>query len=113
MSALLIELLQASLHRSDVADDAILWQQRQQLLEDGNGVLQRDGIDEKLRLKLAYLLGIGKPLTVVGEAHALWVAVVDSHFVFETQQVDEERAHLSCSNNQYFHNNKSYASSTF
>ena len=96
MAALLVELLQARLHRGDVADDAVGGQQRQHLLVDGDGVLQRDGVDDQLWSEAGYLVDAGEALAVVGEPHALRVAVVDGHFMVETEQVDEERPHFAC-----------------
>ena len=90
MAALLVELVQTRLHGGDVADDTFLGQQRYDLLEDGNGVLQRDGIDDELRLKAADFFQLSESLAVVCEPHALRVAVVDGDFVFKTEQVDEE-----------------------
>ena len=74
----------------DVADDALLGEIGNHLLEDGDGVFQRDGVDHQFGLKRLDFLVCGKALTVVGEAHALRVALENCHLVVETQQVDEE-----------------------
>ena len=93
----LIELLQISLHRGDITDDALLGQIGNHLFEHRDSIFQRDSIDEQLGLKLLDLLVGGKALTIIGKAHALRIAFEDSHLVVETQQVDEEASHLSCS----------------
>ena len=96
---LLVELPEVGLHRGDVADDALLRQVWNNLLEDGDGVLQRHGVDEQLGAERLYLFVGGEALAVVGEPHALGVALKHGHLVVETQQVDEEAPHLACSHN--------------
>ena len=93
---LLVEFLEVGLHRGDVADDALLRQEWYNLLKYRDGILQRDCIDEQLRTELAYLLVGGETLTVICEAHTTCITFEDCHFVVETQQVDEETAHLAC-----------------
>ena len=87
---LLVKLFQIRLHTGDVADDTFLGEIRDHLLEDGNGVFQRNCVDEQFGLeRLDFLIG-REALTVVGEAHPFGVALKDSHFVVKAQQVDEE-----------------------
>ena len=93
----LVEVLQISLYTSDVADDTLLGQVRDHLLEHRDGVLQRNGIDQQFGLKRLYFFEGRKALAVVGKPHALGVALKDCHLVIEAQQVDEEASHLACS----------------
>ena len=90
-------IVQIRLHRGDIADDALFGQIGNHLLEHRDSIFQRDSIDEQLGLKLLDLLVGGEALTIIGKAHALRIAFEDSHLVVETQQVDEETSHLSCS----------------
>ena len=95
-STLLIKLLQVSLHRGNIADDAVLRQIGYHLLKDGDGILQRHRIDQQFGLEFANLLQLCEALAVVGKPHALRVAFIDGHLVLKAQQVDKERAHLAC-----------------
>ncbi len=81
---LLVELLEVGLHGGYVADDALLGQVGQHLLEHGDGVFQRYGIDEQLGAELAYLLHLREALTVISEAHALRIFLKHGHFVVKT-----------------------------
>ena len=91
-----VKFFHIRLHAGDVADDALLGQVGNDLLEHWDGVLQRDGVDEQFGTELLDLLVGGETLTVVGEAHPLGVALEDGHLMLKTQQVDEEASHLAC-----------------
>ena len=95
-TTLFVKFFQIGFDTRDIADDALLGQVGNDLLEDRNGVLQRDGIDEQLGLKRAYLVVCGEALTIIRETHALRVALEYGDLVVETQQVDEETSHLAC-----------------
>ena len=92
----LVEVLQSGLHGGDIAEDTLLGKMGNDLLEGGNGVFHRNGIDAEFGLELVDFFELGEAQRVVGEAEPLGIALIDGHFVFETKQVDEEAAHLSC-----------------
>ena len=91
-----VKIFHISLYAGNIADDALLGQIWNDLFKYRDGVLQRDGIDKQFGLEGLNLLVGRKALTIIREAHAFGIALEDSHLVVETQQVDEERAHLAC-----------------
>ena len=95
-TGLLIEVLQIGLYAGDIADNALLRQVRYHLFKHRDGIFQRYRIDEQFGLKGLNLVVGGETLTVVCKSHAFGISLKHSHFVVETQQVDEERSHLSC-----------------
>ena len=94
-SALGVELLQSGLDGGDVADDAVLGQDRQHLTEGVEGVFHRDGVDDQLRLELLDFVQRGEAVGVVDEAQLHGVGVVHGRLVLETQYVCKEGAHLA------------------
>ena len=103
MSGLLVEGLEVGLYRRDVRDDAVLRQVGHDLLEGRYGVLHCHGIDDQFGCEGLHLVHGCEALTVVGEAHALRIPLNDGHIVVETEQVDEEGAHLSGSHHENLH----------
>ena len=93
--ACFVPFLQAGLHRSDIADDAILRKGGQHLVERIEGVLHGSCIDDQLRTELLYFFELGETIAVVHEAQLLWVHIKYSGLVLETQYVGKEGAHLS------------------
>ena len=93
----LVELLQSSLHRRDVADDAVFGEVWYHLLEGWYGVFHCHGVDDELWLELAYLLQFGEAQRVVCEAQSSGVFLEYRCLVLEAEQVEEEASHLSCS----------------
>ena len=102
-AALTVELGQLGLDRSDVAQDAVLGQGGDDLVERVDGVLHRGGVDDELGGELAYLVERREAAGVVHKAQALRVDVIHCRLVLETEQVGEEGAHLAGSENQYSH----------
>ena len=103
-AALLIKLLETSLHGRDVTKDAILLRQmRDDLTEDVECVFQTDGIDDEVGAESLDFVHRRETLRIVQETHTLRIDVIDSDFVFKTQQVGEEGAHLAGSENEDFH----------
>lgn len=103
VTAVLIEVLEVGLHRSDVGEDALLRQMGEQRLEGGEGVFEADGVDEEFGGKGLDFFKGGESLGVVEKAKAVWVDVVDGGFVLETEEVGEERPHLSSAGNENLH----------
>ena len=99
-----IILLKSRLHRSNVGENAILWQQGEYFVEHTEGVFQRYGIDDQLRAEGLNLFKSGEALGVIGEAQTVRVDVVNRSFVVETQKVNEERTHFSGAEDKDFHN---------
>ena len=99
----LIELFEARLDGGDVAEDTVLGQKGDDLAENGYGVLERDGVDDKLWGEGLDLSEFCEALTVVCEAHASGVALEHGHLMVEAEQVDEEASHLACSQYQNLH----------
>ena len=98
-STLAIKLGQLRLHRSDIAQDTILRQSRDNLLECLDGILHRSGIDDQFGSKLTNFVKRSKATSVVHEAQALGVYVIHRRLVLKAQQVSKEGAHLSGSEN--------------
>ncbi len=103
VTAVLIEVLEVGLHRSDVGEDALLRQMGEQRLEGGEGVFEADGVDEEFGGKGLDFFKGGESLGVVEKAQAVWVDVVDGGFMLETKEVGEERPHLSSAGNENLH----------
>ena len=96
VAARLVEGLQARLDRSDVAQDAVVGNQRKNLAEYVGGVFQRDSVDDQLGTEVANLFKRGKSQRVVHKPQALRVDIIDGRLVLEAQEIYEEGAHLAC-----------------
>jgi hypothetical protein len=99
----LVEVLETGLYGRYVAQDAVLGQMGNDLLEDRQRVFEGDGIDYQFGFKLLNFLVGGETLRIVKEPHAFGVDFIDRHFVVKTEQVGKEGAHFSSSQNEYFH----------
>ena len=102
-TALLVKLLQSGLYRSYVADNAVVREMWQHLFKGWQRIFYRHRIDDQFGTEHLYLFHLGEAVTVVGEAQSLSILLVNRHLVVETEQVDEETSHLTCSHNQYSH----------
>ena len=101
-----VKLLETSLHRGDVAEDAVfLGQVRNDLAEDVERIFQAHAVDDEVGTERVDFVERGETLRVVEKTHALRIDVIDGDFVVETQQVGEEGAHFSGSENEDFHIN--------
>ena len=98
-----VKFFQTCFHGGDIAEDTLFREMGNHFLEGRNRVFHRDGIDAEFGLELVDFFELGEAQRVVGETEPLGVALIDGHFVFETEQVDEETSHLSCTQNQNFH----------
>ena len=98
-TALLVKLLQSGLYRSYVADNAVVREMWQHLFEGWQRIFYRHRIDDQFGAEHLYLFHLGEAVTVVGEAQSLGILLVNRHLVVETEQVDEETSHLTCSHN--------------
>ena len=96
-TSLFVKILQIGLHTGDIADDTLLRQVRYHLFKHRYSIFQRHCINQQLGLEFLNLLERGETLTIVSKPHAFGVSLKHSHLVVKTQQVDEERTHLSCS----------------
>ena len=103
VSASGVKFGQAGFDRCYVAEYARRRQQGHYLTEGVDGVFDGNGVDDELRLEVAYFFEVAEALAVEGEAQALRVGIVYGDFVLEGQQVAEEGAHLACAEYQYFH----------
>jgi len=94
-SALFVPFLQSCLHRSDVADDAILRKHRKHLVECIEGVLHRGGIDDQLRTEFLDFLQLREAVAIVHETEFLGIHIEYGRLVLETQYVGKEGAHFA------------------
>ena len=96
-ACLLVKILQIGLYTGYIADDTLLRKIWYHLFKYRNCIFQRHCVYQQLRLEFLNLLERGEALTVISKPHAFGVSLKHSHLVVKTQQVDEERPHLSCS----------------
>ncbi len=104
-------LLQVGLDRGDVGNDASLRQIRDDGVEGVERMAQRYAVDNQFRGKSLDLFHVLHPDGVVDETHPLRILFEHRDLVVETQEVGEKRAHLSGSENQYFHFYSSFSQS--
>ena len=103
VSALLVVVVEVGLDRCDVAQNTVLWQVWLYLLEYLKGIFECHGIYDKVGREVVNLIGRGEALCVVHEAQTFGVGVVYSCFVVKAEQVNKERPHFACPENQYLH----------
>lgn len=89
-AALLVELFESRLDRTDVGEDACGREIWYDLFKDAESVFETDCIDDKFGRKLLNLFECGEAHGVVHEAEALGVNVVDGYFVVEGEQIGKE-----------------------
>ena len=99
-----VELLQTSLDRSDVADDAVGRQTRQHFPEGFNGVLDRHCIDDEFGLEIPNLVQLRKAIAVIHESQTFRPHIVHRRLMLKTDDIRKERAHLTGSQYQNTHN---------
>ena len=102
-AGLFVKLLEAGLHGGDVAEDAVGGEVGNDAAEHVEGVFERDGVHYQFGAEAVDFLERGEAQGVVHEAQALRVDVVDGCLVVETEQVDEEGAHLARAKDEYSH----------
>ena len=100
---MLVERLQVGLDRSDIADDAILGQERHYLVEGLKGVFYGYGVDDQFGTESLDFFFFRKPVAIVHEAQPLRVGFEYSHFVLKAQYIGKEGAHFAGSQYQNFH----------
>lgn len=102
-SALFVELFESGFDGGDVAEDAVFGKVRHDFAEDVERVFQRNGVDDELGFEIVNFLQGGETLGVIHEPKSFRVNVIDSRLVVKTQEVHEERAHFSGSENEDAH----------
>src|SRR5574344_1182608 len=90
-----IEALQSCFYRSDIANDTVFWKIGQHIFESLQGILDSHSIDEQLGLKLFDFFELCEAIGIIYKAQLLRIGIIDCCLVIETQNVIEERAHLS------------------
>jgi hypothetical protein len=95
MSGFGIKFGQAGLYRSYIAKYAIGRQIWQYVLKCLYCVFYSSSIYHQFGLKFADFGNVGEALHIKGEAQTLWVGIYDGDIMVKRQQIAEEGAHLS------------------
>ena len=85
-----VKFFQTCFHGGDIAEDTLFREMGNHFLEGRNRVFHRHGIDAEFGLELIDFFKFGEAQGIIGKTQSLGIALIDRHFVFETEQVDEE-----------------------
>ena len=83
-SAFFVELLQSGFHRSDITQDTVFGQNRQNFAESVQRILHCGSIDHQFRFELLDLLQCCEAIRVVHEPKLMRVDVEHGRLVLET-----------------------------